>query len=144
MIGTQIGRYKVLKLLGAGGMGEVYLAEHEELRRRVALKVLHANLAAQPALVARFLNEARAATAIQSPAFVTVFDWDRTPEGAPPVRLYWPRGGVPVLASGLRPGRGAVSGRRSGRVSRARAGSRAQGSWEAAEVARGPGRLRHL
>lgn len=82
-VGTQIGRYKVLKLLGAGGMGSVYLAEHEDLRRRVALKVLHASIAAQPALVARFLNEARAATAIQSPAFVSVFDWDRTPEGEP-------------------------------------------------------------
>jgi serine/threonine protein kinase len=83
MAGTRIGHYEILRLLGQGGMGQVYLAEDQDLRRRVALKVLHAPLAAQPPLVARMLNEARAASALRHPAFVTVYDWGHTEDGAP-------------------------------------------------------------
>jgi serine/threonine-protein kinase len=83
MAGTRIGHYEIIRLLGQGGMGQVYLAEDVDLRRRVALKVLHATLAAEPSMVARMLNEARAASAVRHPAFVTVFDWGHTDNGAP-------------------------------------------------------------
>jgi len=83
VVGKQVGHYRVIELLGEGGMGQVYLAEHQDLRRRVALKVLRGAMAGEPALVARFLNEARAASAVQHPAFVTVYDWGRTDDGAP-------------------------------------------------------------
>jgi serine/threonine-protein kinase len=73
--GTQVGAYRVLERLGAGGMGEVWLAEHTKLGRRAAIKVLHRGMSSQPEIVSRFFNEARAATAIADPGIVQVFDF---------------------------------------------------------------------
>jgi eukaryotic-like serine/threonine-protein kinase len=67
-------RYRIHRLLGAGGMGAVYEAEHIALERRVALKVLLPAFAADSAVVARFMQEARAAAAIGAPGIVEVFD----------------------------------------------------------------------
>src|SRR5579871_2006472 len=58
LTGQTLGDYRVLRRLGAGGMGQVYLAEQVSLRRRVAPKILHADLAADPKYLQRFRTEA--------------------------------------------------------------------------------------
>ncbi len=81
-IGTVIGnKYRLVRLVGEGGMGSVYEAEHTVLGSRVAIKVLHPELARRSGLVERFLQEARVAAQIRSPHVVHVTDVDRTPEG---------------------------------------------------------------
>lgn len=73
----QVKGYRVEKLLGRGGMGEVYLAVQESLGRPIALKVLSARLAADSDFVKRFQSEARAAAALNHPNVVTVHDvWE--------------------------------------------------------------------
>ena len=56
------GRYRIEKLLGEGGMGAVYLAEHMHMRKRVALKLLHAEMSKDAEVLARFKREAEAST----------------------------------------------------------------------------------
>jgi Tol biopolymer transport system component len=73
-VGRQVGPYKILSLLGAGGMGEVYLAEDANLNRRVAVKFLPAEFMADPARVRRFEREARAASALNHPNIVTIHE----------------------------------------------------------------------
>ncbi len=75
------GKYKLLRLLGDGGMGAVYEAEHLGLGTRVAIKVLHADMAHRAGLNERFLQEARVSAQIRSPHVVSVTDVDRTPDG---------------------------------------------------------------
>jgi hypothetical protein len=70
-------RYRVLGLLGAGGMGAVYKAEHRRMERTVALKVLSPNLMDRPAMVERFHREARAAALLVHPNIITAFDADQ-------------------------------------------------------------------
>jgi eukaryotic-like serine/threonine-protein kinase len=76
------GKYRVVRLIGEGGMGCVYEAVHEGLNAKVALKSLHPDLAAT-GLGPRFLQEARAAARIQSPHVVRVSDVDQTEDGLP-------------------------------------------------------------
>ncbi len=72
--GTRIGPYEIKSLLGAGGMGEVYLAHDARLGRDVALKVLPAQYASDPDRLRRFEIEARAASQLNHPNILTVFD----------------------------------------------------------------------
>ena len=72
--GTRLGHYEVISPLGKGGMGEVYLAEDVRLGRRVALKVLPAASADDPDSLARFIREARAASALNHPNIITIHD----------------------------------------------------------------------
>jgi eukaryotic-like serine/threonine-protein kinase len=70
----QIGPYEIISLLGAGGMGEVYRARDSRLARIVALKVLSPDVAADPGRRQRFEQEARAASALNHPNILSVFD----------------------------------------------------------------------
>lgn len=71
---AQVGRYRVLRKLGAGGMGTVYLAEDPTLHRTVALKVLVKTANTPPNLIRRFHAEAQTAAKLRHPNIVTVFD----------------------------------------------------------------------
>ena len=82
MIGEIVGNYRILKLIGEGGMGVVYLAEHPGMGRRAAVKVLHAGLARNAEIATRFFNEARAANSVRHPGIVEVFDLGALPSGA--------------------------------------------------------------
>src|SRR4029453_14619391 len=72
MLGQAISHYRVIRTLGAGGMGEVYLAEDTKLGRQVALKVLAHETAHDPDRRARFEREARAVAALNHPGIVTI------------------------------------------------------------------------
>jgi eukaryotic-like serine/threonine-protein kinase len=73
--GTLIdGRYKVLSRLGSGGMADVFLAEDQQLGRKVALKLLHRRFSEDPGFVERFRREAQAAAGLQHPNVVSVYD----------------------------------------------------------------------
>ncbi|MCY1056019.1 serine/threonine-protein kinase [Nannocystis sp. SCPEA4] len=73
-------RYKVIKVLGRGGMGSVYLAEHIEVGRKVAIKVLLSQWSKTDSIVRRFRAEARTASAIGHPNIVQVFDAGMLPD----------------------------------------------------------------
>ena len=73
LIGTTLGPYRILDVLGKGGMGVVYRALDEELQRKVALKFLHAELTGDKSRILRFKQEARAASALNHPNILTVF-----------------------------------------------------------------------
>jgi len=79
--GEGLGPYKILSLLGKGGMGEVYLAEDTRLRRRVAVKVLPSELLEDPDRRKRFLREARAAAAVDHPNIVHIYEVQEEPSG---------------------------------------------------------------
>ncbi len=81
VIGSLIGNHRILKLLGRGGMGAVYLAEHVVMGRRVAIKLLLDEVTFHREAVARFFDEARATARLRHPTLVEVFDCGVTPDG---------------------------------------------------------------
>jgi eukaryotic-like serine/threonine-protein kinase len=82
VIGTTLqGKYKLLRLLGDGGMGSVYEAEHILLASRVAVKILHRDLTRREGIAERFLQEARVSARIRSSRVVQIHDVEQTPDG---------------------------------------------------------------
>ncbi|WP_428267401.1 protein kinase domain-containing protein [Haliangium sp.] len=82
MVGKVIGQYCIKAEIGRGGMGMVYLAEHQLLGSMVAIKLLLPNYCREPAMVTRFFNEARAAAAVKHPGTVDVYDYGTRPDGS--------------------------------------------------------------
>src|SRR5438067_9292648 len=75
--GFGIGKYRLLERIGFGGMGQVFLAEHTYMRRRVAIKVLPPGKADEPSALGRFYREARAAGLLDHPNIVRTHDIDQ-------------------------------------------------------------------
>ena len=73
-VGKKFGTYQIETPIGAGGMGEVFLAHDEKLNRKVALKLLPAEFAADPERIKRFAREARMISALNHPYIVTIYD----------------------------------------------------------------------
>src|SRR5437762_8381610 len=79
--GTKLGRYGIRSQIGEGGMGEVYLAQDTKLDRKVALKILPAEVAAHSDRMKRFVQEAKAASALNHPNIITIYEIDETASG---------------------------------------------------------------
>src|SRR5438034_9901457 len=91
--GTHLGRYEIRAKIGEGGMGEVYLAQDTKLDRSVALKVLPADVTAHPDRMKRFVQEAKAASALNHPNIITIHEideWGSSPTpGSPSGQPAW-------------------------------------------------------
>jgi serine/threonine-protein kinase len=83
MIGEVINNYRLSAVIGQGGMGTVYLAEHSFMGRRAAVKILRREFAEDANVIERFMNEARAANAIRHPNIIDIIDVGRMPSGIP-------------------------------------------------------------
>src|SRR5207244_5174310 len=79
--GTRLGRYEIRSKIGEGGMGEVYLAHDMKLDRKVALKILPAEIAGDRNRMNRFVQEAKAASALNHPNIITIHEIDQTDSG---------------------------------------------------------------
>jgi len=72
--GTRLGRYEIRTQIGAGGMGEVYLAHDSQLDRTIALKILHSEIASDTQRMRRFIQEAKAASSLNHPNILTIYE----------------------------------------------------------------------
>lgn len=81
--GMTIGNYRLMRLLGAGGMGAVYEVFHQGIGRRAAMKFLTLDASRHPDLVTRFTNEAKAANQIQHPGVVQIYEFGQLDDGTP-------------------------------------------------------------
>ncbi len=81
--GTRFGQYEIVGLLGAGGMGEVYRARDVQLRRDVAIKVLHALVADDPERLLRFEREGQALASLNHPHIATIYGLEQGPASTP-------------------------------------------------------------
>jgi tRNA A-37 threonylcarbamoyl transferase component Bud32 len=82
-VGQELGKLRVERLIGEGGMGTVYEARHSVVGRRMAVKFLHAELASSPEAFGRFEREAKVAGSLESEHIVAVTDFGTTSDGAP-------------------------------------------------------------
>ena len=80
---TCVGPYRIVRQLGAGGMGAVFEGLHEAIARRVAIKVLHADYNTDKEIVQRLFTEARATNLIEHPSLVQVSDFGQLADGRP-------------------------------------------------------------
>jgi len=87
-----VDRFDVIRILGKGGMGTVYLARDQRLDRLVAVKVLHAEDMGEADKRARFMREARTAAAIRHPNVATIYEVGETPEGVPFIVMEYSEG----------------------------------------------------
>jgi predicted Ser/Thr protein kinase len=92
MIGTSAGHYRITAKLGAGGMGEVFLAEDTRLERKAAIKFLPAEMADDPRRRHRFLTEAKAASALNHPHVCIVYEVGETDDGRPFIAMEFVEG----------------------------------------------------
>jgi len=106
MLGRSVGNYQLVSKIGEGGMGVVYLARHMTLGRSAAVKVLLPEMSANPDIVARFFNEARAATAVRNPGIVDVLDFGFADERTAYIVMEYLEG--ESLAARIRRGRSTV------------------------------------
>src|SRR5688572_28732861 len=83
LLGTEVGRYRLARVLSQGGMGKVYVGVHPSIGSRVAIKILSERRARDPELVARFFAEARAVNLIRHEHIVNVLDLDLLEDGRP-------------------------------------------------------------
>ncbi len=86
------GRYRVLDRIGEGGMGVVYVAEHVQLRKKVAFKVIHPELAVHEDLLLRFQREALATGQLDHPHIAAAIDFDQLEDGSAFIVMPWVRG----------------------------------------------------
>jgi eukaryotic-like serine/threonine-protein kinase len=82
MVGAVVGNYRVVREIGAGGMGRVFLAEHTLIGKRAAIKVLLPQYSANTEIVTRFFNEARASSVLKHAGIIDVYDFGRLPDGS--------------------------------------------------------------
>jgi serine/threonine protein kinase len=92
MIGVVLGQYRITGAIGQGGMGAVYVGEHMLLQRPAAIKVLLPELSQNQDIVARFFNEARAATAIRHPGIVEIYDFGYHVDGSAYIAMEYLQG----------------------------------------------------
>ena len=83
LVGTMIGRYRVERTIGQGGMGAVYELLQPAIHKRMALKLLHEEYAVRKEIVQRFFDEARAVNLIGHPSIVDITDFSHLPDGRP-------------------------------------------------------------
>jgi serine/threonine protein kinase len=81
-VDKKIGPYTIVRLLGAGGMGQVYEAVHDQIQRRAAIKILHKRFANNKQIATRFVNEARAVNIVQHASLVSIYEFGQTPDGS--------------------------------------------------------------
>lgn len=81
-VARQLGQYRLKRTLGSGGMGEVYLAEHQLMKRPCAIKVIRPEKASEPQVLARFEREVRATAKLSHWNSIDIFDYGRTEDGA--------------------------------------------------------------
>ena len=80
-VARQLGQYRLKQKLGSGGMGEVYLAEHEMMKRPCAIKIIRPEKAGNPKVIARFEREVRATAKLSHWNSIDIFDYGRTDDG---------------------------------------------------------------
>src|SRR5260370_32839149 len=84
----RLGKYELLERLGRGGMGEVWKARDTELRRYVAIKLLHADLQANPDFVTHFMREAQLVASLRHPNIVQIHDFQLADTQGPSIKAY--------------------------------------------------------
>src|SRR5437762_4505905 len=92
MLDKTVGHYRITSKLGAGGMGEVFLADDTRLERNAAIKFLPVEVAADPERRKRFLSEAKAASALNHPHVCIVYDVGETDDGLPFIAMEFVEG----------------------------------------------------